>query len=355
MKISDGRAYEMAVGATAISLGLALCLVFLWVPDARGLGLDFKIFFFHVPAAWLMLLSALVAGVAGARALLTDGPDQLAAAATDLAVIFGLVVLVTGPLWAWRAWGKPWIWEPRLTTSLVCWLTYAVALTARASGPSGKKTALLLALLGALEVPLVYLSVRWWSGGHHPPTSLVPSLSSRFALTLAAAMVAATALWGLLLTLGVSRRKNQAQLLRLEALAKLWLGTVVVIVVSTSPGIGRAWAGPTGRAVGRSPRRAETAQTHMQAQTPDGPAQKGQGQDEDGFRPYRGNPESGAKPSKTTTAAVLAAYLAFWAILFAYLVLLARRERRLSRRIEALENLLEQAEKKQKDREENPR
>ncbi len=332
---SSQKGHELALAATALLMGLAVTLVFLWAPEAQGLGLDFKIFFFHVPAAWIMLLSAILAGLASARSLLWDQPDHLAAAATDLTVLYGVIVLITGPLWAWRAWGKPWIWEPRLTTSLVCWLTYAVALVVRGAGPQGRRTALLLALLGAFEVPLVYLSVRWWAGGHHPPTSLVPSLSGRYAATLLISLVAATCLWGLLLGQALRQRRLQSRLIKVEALARTLGATVLGLTLLVGLPT-RTWAGPTGQTV----RQASSKRRHSPAaRTDHNPPKKPQTTvSGSGFVPYRApRPSPDSQPSRATLAALLAAYLAFWGVLFLYLVILARKNRDLEKRLEAME------------------
>lgn len=207
---------KAGVAAASVLLTSSLLLIFFVSGEAEGLGLDFKIFFFHVPVAWLMLLSAMVAGVASVVHLVRSSPDDVAAASVELCFLFGLLTMITGPIWAQRAWGKPWVWEPRLTTSLVLWLTFAVALMVRRfAGPEGSRISLALSLLGACNVPLVYLSVRLWSGGLHPPTRVVPTLSTRFALTLAASLLSFTLIWFLLLVQGVRHlRLNR----RLDAL-----------------------------------------------------------------------------------------------------------------------------------------
>ncbi len=85
------------------------------------MGLVQKIFYFHLPSAWMFLIAAVVCGVASARYLFTrDRPrqDRVAVAAAELAVLFGAAALVTGPLWARKAWGVWWQWDARLTSSL---------------------------------------------------------------------------------------------------------------------------------------------------------------------------------------------------------------------------------------------
>jgi heme exporter protein C len=91
-------------------------------------------------------------------------------------VVFGLCTLVTGPLWARKAWGVWWQWDVRLTTTLLLWLIFVAYLFARRyGGPGARKLAAGLALFGAADVPLIYLSVSIWRT-IHPKTSVVPTL-----------------------------------------------------------------------------------------------------------------------------------------------------------------------------------
>ncbi|MCD6500247.1 MAG: cytochrome c biogenesis protein CcsA [Deltaproteobacteria bacterium] len=356
----------LATMAVAVGLALSFLLVFFWAPPVIGLGLDFKIFFFHVPAAWMMLLSAVTAGVAALRALLGHRPDWTAMAALDLAFLFGLVVIITGPLWAWRAWGTPWVWEPRLTTSLLCWLTFAVAILLRSTaGADGRKTALLLAILAAAEVPLVYLSVRWWSGAHHPPTSLVPHLHGRIAVTLLAATLSSTALWGLLLIL--TRRLLQAKDRATNREARLFashgtdgaLPLAILLVASLAlpteaaaqtaprtspaPGMTATMAAPASRPSAsddqmRPQRPSTTPRPRVVRSTPPRPPAARPSpsgrvrKTNQGFVPYRVQ----AKKHTGSLAAVLAAYLTFWLLILLYLVQLHLRMKKLEDHIKAI-------------------
>src|SRR5437764_7445268 len=93
-------------------------------PYESSMGPISRIFYFHAPIGMTMFLSAFVCGIASGIYLFTrrSGADRVAVAAGELTSILGLVVLVTGPLWARKAWGVWWEWEPRLTSSLVLWL-----------------------------------------------------------------------------------------------------------------------------------------------------------------------------------------------------------------------------------------
>lgn len=153
-----------------------------WVIDAAPyestMGLVYKIYFFHMPSAWMFLIAAIVAGVASARFLFTkrQASDATAVAAAELAVVFGLLALVTGPLWARKAWGVWWVWDPRLTSSLLVFLIFVAYLLLRQfGGPGSDKLSAGLALFGMANVPFVYVSVNYWRT-MHPKTSVVPTL-----------------------------------------------------------------------------------------------------------------------------------------------------------------------------------
>ena len=137
-----------------------------------------KILYFHAPSGMIMLVSALVCGVASALYLWRRSPaaDRIAMAAAELTALFGLIVIVTGPLWARKAWGIWWDWEPRLTMSFVGWLVAVSYLFVRKyAGPGSDKLGAALAVFGAVNVPFIYVSVNVWRT-LHPKTTVVPSL-----------------------------------------------------------------------------------------------------------------------------------------------------------------------------------
>jgi heme exporter protein C len=149
-------------------------------PRESTMGLVQKIFYYHVPSAWLAFLSTFVCAGGSAAYLFhhSERGERLAASAAELTVLFGLCTLVTGPLWARKAWGTYWQWDVRLTTTLLLWMIFIAYLFARRyGGPGGKKLAAGLALFGAADVPLIYLSVSIWRT-IHPKTTVVPTLQA---------------------------------------------------------------------------------------------------------------------------------------------------------------------------------
>jgi heme exporter protein C len=148
-------------------------------PDELTMGLVQKIFYFHVPSAMAMFLSAVICGLASIRYLMSRDArgDHVAVAAAELVIVFGMIVLVTGPLWARKAWGVWWQWDARLTSSLLMWMIFvAYMLLRRYGGAGAERLCAVLAIFGMANIPFVYVSVNLWRT-LHPRTSVVPSLA----------------------------------------------------------------------------------------------------------------------------------------------------------------------------------
>lgn len=184
------------------------------------MGMVQKIFYFHVPCAWLLMLSTLVCA-GGSVAYLFRGSergDRIALSAAELGVLFGMCVLVSGPLWAKAAWGVYWQWEARLTSSLLLWLMLvAYVLARRYGGAAARRLAASLALFAAIDIPLVYFSVRFFRSIHPQTTvvsTLVPGMRGAFWLSL----LAFTVLWFVLMSVRLSVENAQARIVELEVL-----------------------------------------------------------------------------------------------------------------------------------------
>lgn len=171
---------------TAVKVQLAIAAAMFaaapWIinaaPHEATMGLVYKIYFFHMPSAWMFMVAAIVSGVASARFLFGKrlASDATAVAAAELTVVFGLLALVTGPLWARKAWGVWWVWDARLTSSLMLFLIFVAYLLLRQfGGPGSEKLSAGLALFGMANVPFIYVSVNYWRT-LHPKTSVVPTL-----------------------------------------------------------------------------------------------------------------------------------------------------------------------------------
>ena len=183
-------------------------------PYESTMGLVQKIFYFHVPSALLLLLSPFVCGIASVRFLMkqSSAADRVALAAAELTVLFGAITLVTGPLWARKAWGIWWDWDARLTTSLLTWMIFVAYLLLRKyGGPGSEKLSAGLGLLGMANVPFVYKSVDVWRT-LHPRTSVVPTLPPMLAWVFWFSFAAFVLLYILLLTARVRVERQRAEL-----------------------------------------------------------------------------------------------------------------------------------------------
>ncbi|HEU5076486.1 MAG TPA: cytochrome c biogenesis protein CcsA [Polyangiaceae bacterium] len=162
------------VAVTAIFFAYLIYFIFAQTPAAQleAGGIAQKIFYFHVPAAYAMYLSGAVCFVASAAYLVSpsDKRDAWARAGAEVAVAFGAVMLISGPLWAKKAWGVYWAWEPRLVTTLLSVLIYIAVVVLRAfagDGEAERKFAAALGVLGTVNLPIIHYSVQKW-GGVHP-------------------------------------------------------------------------------------------------------------------------------------------------------------------------------------------
>jgi heme exporter protein C len=190
---------SILVAACAVALLVALHVIFAATPVERQMGIVQKIFYFHVPGAYAMYLCFLTCAVASGLylAFRRELHDAVAVAGAEVGALFCVIVLVTGPLWARKAWGVYWTWDPRLTTTLLAGMIFFAYLVLRSLGESGeveRRFAAGLAVLGALNIPVIHFSVGQWRGAH-------PTVISEKGGGIAPEMVPALALGFVLFTL----------------------------------------------------------------------------------------------------------------------------------------------------------
>ena len=157
-----------------------------------------KIFYLHVPIAWSGFLSYFFVMLSGVAYLISRNLkyDRIGHAAAEIGTIFTGLVLLTGPIWATPIWGKPWIWEPRLVTTLVLFVIYAGYFILRNIGIYRQRVALISAMIGIiafLDIPIIFMSVNFWAAeiqshpqvemNKQPSGILTPFLFSLFAFT----------------------------------------------------------------------------------------------------------------------------------------------------------------------------
>lgn len=199
-----------------VAIGLFGYAPFLIVnaPYEATMGLVQKIFYFHVSTAITMFVAAFTCGIASAIFLFgrRPGADRVAVAAAELTVLLGLIVLVSGPLWARKAWGVWWQWDARLTSTLVMWLVFqAYLLLRKYGGPGSEKLSAAVGLFGAALVPFVYWSVNVWRTVH-PTTNVVPTLAPSMRGPFLWSVAAFLVLYVLLLAVRTALEARRARL-----------------------------------------------------------------------------------------------------------------------------------------------
>lgn len=214
------------LGVTAALLVASLYLIFMWVPTEDTMGIVQRIFYFHVPAAWVAFLAFAVTFAGGLAYLFRRqrGWDNLAYASAEIGVTFATMNLVSGPLWARPVWGIWWTWDARLTSMLALWLIFVAYLLVRAyASPAQAPTfGAVVGIIGFVDVPIVFMAIRWWRGQHPEPVlggGAESGLDPRMFITLMVSFVAFTLLYLLLLRLRTSLREleGETETLKFEA------------------------------------------------------------------------------------------------------------------------------------------
>ncbi len=176
----------------------ALYMTFIWVPSEKTMGIIQRIFYFHVPSAWIAFLAFFVVFVSSILYLVKRDNkwDAVAVSSAEIGLAFCSIVLVTGPIWAKPVWGIWWTWDARLTLTLVLWLIYVAYIMLRVYVRDESRRARLCAvvgIIGFLDVPLVYMSIRWWRTQHPAPvmaggesSGLAPEMMATFLVSLLA-------------------------------------------------------------------------------------------------------------------------------------------------------------------------
>ncbi len=213
--------------AAVAAVMVAVAFIFLYAPTEAVQGEVQRIFYIHVPAAWLAYIGFFIA--AGASVMLLrrrdewERWDRIGLANVEVGLLFLTIVLTTGPIWAGRAWGQWWAWDARLTSTLVLWMIYAGYLVYRSLTPPGEQRARLsavIALIGAIDIPIVHFAVSWWRSAHPDATVLRaggPDLPSTMLVTLLVSFLAFLVLFVALLALRIRIEESRTSVEALEA------------------------------------------------------------------------------------------------------------------------------------------
>jgi heme exporter protein C len=189
-----GRLWPLFAALGAVLTVIGLWLAFFVAPTDAQQGQGYRIIFVHVPASWMsMFIYLVMAGWAGLGLVFnTRLSGMMASALAPTGALFAFLSLWTGALWGKPMWGTWWVWDARLTSELILLFLYLgfLALQAAIDDPRrADKAGAVLALVGAVNIPIIYFSVQWWNTLHQ---------GASVSLTRSPSM-ASTMLWGMLI------------------------------------------------------------------------------------------------------------------------------------------------------------
>ncbi len=152
---------------------VALYLAFIYTPIEVKMGIVQKIFYFHVASAWVAFLAFFIVFVFSIMFLSKRKRiyDVIAGVSAEIGVVYTIIVLTTGPIWGRSAWNTWWSWEPRLTTTLILLFMYIAYIMIRNMDGAWEKKGRLASVFGIISfinVPIVFMSIRWWNSKLHP-------------------------------------------------------------------------------------------------------------------------------------------------------------------------------------------
>lgn len=148
-----------------------LYFAFIFAPTEKVMGAVQRIFYFHVASAWIAFFAFFVTFALSILFLMKNNYvfDDIAESSAEIGILFCTIVLITGPIWARPIWGVWWTWDPRLTTTTILWFIYAgyIMLRKFIDEPDKRaKFAAAVGIIGFVDVPIVFFSIRWWRTIH---------------------------------------------------------------------------------------------------------------------------------------------------------------------------------------------
>lgn len=160
------------VGLTALVMLADMGLIFFYAPVERSMGIVQKIFYSHVPSALAAYAGFLITAACSLAYLFKPNAklDMIARSGANVGILFCIYVLFSGPLWAFKAWGKAWTWDPQLTATFVLFMLFGGYVLLRWLSPDTaqmRRISAVLAVIAAVDIPIIHYAVKKW-GGLHP-------------------------------------------------------------------------------------------------------------------------------------------------------------------------------------------
>src|SRR5438067_4312685 len=213
----------LLLALTFVGMMISIGMIFLYVPTDAIEGIPQRIFYFHVPVAWIGMLAfgVLAAASIGYLWKKDERWDWLARASAEVGAIFITLALITGSIWGRTTWGTWWTWDARLTTTLILWFIYIGYMMLRSymgRTPASARSGAVLAIIGVIDVPIIYESVNWWRTLHPQAEVGTPgALPPEVVLTLMISLVTFTLLYSFLMVQIYQLQKMQALAQQLHA------------------------------------------------------------------------------------------------------------------------------------------
>ncbi len=226
MNQEESRDGFFLIGLTAAAILAAIIAIYIYVPTEKTEGAVQRIMYFHVPCAWISFFAFFVVFVCSILFLWKKERewDIYAHASAEIGVVFCSLVLITGPIWAKPIWGAWWVWDARLTTTLILLLIYVAYLMLRGQTDAGSmraRYAAVLGIVGFLDVPLIHFSVLWWRAFHPLPKVVTPEgfgsgMQTPMLITLFISLGAFTLLYFTLMGQRVQQEKMKDEIDRIK-------------------------------------------------------------------------------------------------------------------------------------------
>ena len=206
---------------TALAMFAAFTLISVYAPQEKSMGVIQKIFYLHVPLAWVTILAFLVIFVCSILFLAKGNIlyDNIARSSAKIGFIFNSLMLLSGSIWAKAVWGVWWTWDPRLTTSLILWFIYICYLLIRNSSfeeERGAKFAAVIGIIGFADIPVIALSTTLWQTLHPAELIFQGGLTAPMLITLIVCVIAFTLFYILLMTITVSIHRMEGVVLEMK-------------------------------------------------------------------------------------------------------------------------------------------
>ena len=211
---------------TALAMFAAFSLISVYAPQEKSMGVIQKIFYLHVPLAWVTILAFLVIFVCSIL-FLAKGRiiyDNIARSSAKIGFIFNSLMLISGSIWAKAVWGVWWTWDPRLTTSLILWFIYICYLLIRNSNfeeERGAKFAAVIGIIGFADIPVIALSTTLWQTLHPAELIFQGGLTVPMLITLMVCVLGFTLFYILLMTITVSIHRLEGVVLEMKTINDL--------------------------------------------------------------------------------------------------------------------------------------